>query len=356
MNIPPGQNKNTSIFDSPQSGTKKLFSNTVSNFKTGSKALYNNSMSQFKNSFTSLNNITNKPEVIIGLIVVVIIAIIIAYVMYSYIANSLFNQSKLIVSATKLPVICNIKNKFSLDRTLKSGNGIKRTYTFWIYIKDMSHQYFKNVLYIGSENSLKNRSPQIFLDKTKNKLYIRFNKKYNNVPGSSDIFADKEEQPSIESMFGDDVDNGSYTEFRKYMEQGMCIEYIPIQRWVHIGIVVNDFGTSSGGNISTYIDGELVGIAEHGEPCRGIGIGENPHTYDIINLDLDGGENLVIGGNFDTDNTPGFSGLICKFTMFNYDLNDRDIYNNYNEGPIDNVMAKLGLGAYGLRSPIYRIS
>ena len=41
--------------------------------------------------------------------------------------------------------------------------------------------------------------------------------------------------------------------------------------------------------------------------------------------------------------------------MFNYDLNDRDIYNNYNEGPIDGFLAKLGLGAYGVRSPIYRI-
>ena len=344
-NIPKGQTN--SLFNSPAA-------TNIAN--TATSAVKNTATNVTNTIKDSVQNMGNKPETIIGLIVVIIFAGIVAWLMYRFVTQTVFNQSKLVVSETKLPVLCNKLNKFTLDYKLPSGNGLKRTYTFWIYIKDMSHQYFKNVLYIGSENSLKNRSPQIFLDKTKNKLYIRFNKKYNNVPGSSDIFADKEEQPSIESMFGDDVDNGSYTEFRKYMEQGMCIEYIPIQRWVHIGIVVNDFGTSSGGNISTYIDGELVGIAEHGEPCRGIGIGENPHTYDIINLDLDGGENLVIGGNFDTDNTPGFSGLICKFTMFNYDLNDRDIYNNYNEGPIDNVMAKLGLGAYGLRSPIYRIS
>ena len=42
--------------------------------------------------------------------------------------------------------------------------------------------------------------------------------------------------------------------------------------------------------------------------------------------------------------------------MYNYDLNDRDIYNDYNEGPIDNLLAKLGLGAYGIRSPVYKIT
>ena len=356
-NIPQGQDD--SIFNSPEMG-KQTLNNAVSSIKNKSKVLYNNSLATMQNSIAKLQNITNRPETIIGLIIVILIALIIAYVMYNYIANSLFNQSRLVVSATKLPVICNIKNKIEMDRKLASGNGLKRSYTFWIYIKDMSHQFFKNVLYIGSETSLKDRSPQIFLDKNMNKLYIRFSKKYSNSPGyinESDVFDNKEDQPSIESMFSQDIDNGSCTEFRKYMEQGVCIEYVPIQRWVHIGIVVNDYGTSQGGSITTYVDGELVGHAGHGEECRGIcGDGQNPHTYNITDLDLDRTDNIIIGGSHDVDNNPGFAGLLCKFTMFNYDLNDRDIHNNYNEGPIDNIMAKLGLGAYGLRSPIYRIS
>lgn len=357
MNIPQGQED--SIFRSPEVG-KKIMSNTVSNIKNTSKSLYNNSISQVKNSVSQLKTITNRPETIIGLVIVILIALIIAYVMYNYIANSLFNQSRLIVSATKLPVICNIKNKIQMDRKLTSGNGLKRTYTFWIYIKDMSHQYFKNVLYIGSESSLKDRSPQIFLDKNKNKLYCRFSKKYADSPGysdDSDVFGDSEDQPSIQSMFGDDIAAGSLTNFRKYMEQGVCIEYIPIQRWVHVGIVINDYGTSTGGSITTYVDGDIVGVAGHGEPCRGIITdGESEHTYNITDLDLDRTDNIIIGGSHDVDNSPGFAGLLCKFSMFNYDLNDRDIHKNYNEGPIDNLMAKLGLGAYGLRSPVYRIS
>jgi len=355
-NIPQGQDD--SIFKSPDVA-KQTMNDTLSKIKNKSKTLYDNSLSSMQNSVSQLKNITNRPETIIGLIVVILIALVIAYVMYNYIANSLFNQSRLVISATKLPVICNIKNKIEFDRKLPSGNGLKRTYTFWIYIKDMSHQFFKNVLYIGSETSLRDRSPQIFLDKNRNKLYIRFNKKYSNSPGypdDNDFFGD-EIQPSIDTMFPD-MDNGSCENFRKYMTQGVCIEYVPIQRWVHIGIVVNDLAGSRGGSITTYVDGDLVGVAGHGEECRGICDADeaSPHTYNITDLDLDRTDNIIIGGSNDIDNVPGFAGLLCKFTMYNYDLNDRDIHNDYNEGPIDNIMAKLGLGAYGLRSPVYRLS
>lgn len=311
----------------------------------------------------SIQNMGNKPETIIGLIVVIIFAGIVAWFMYNFVTKTVFNQSKLVVSDTKIPILCNKLNKLSLDYKLSSGNGLKRTYTFWIYIKDMAHQYFKNVLYIGSETQLKDRSPQIFLDKQKNKLFIRFSKKQDfyekNSYQDSIEWGNNDGGPSIERFFQEGAESvlGPYTsKFKQYMQQGVCIEYVPIQRWVHIGIVINDYGTSTGGSIATYVDGDLVGIAGHGETMRGMGEDlDGAYKYDITNLELDKNENLIVGGEHDPDTTPGFAGLLCKFTMFNYDLNDRDIHNNYNEGPIDNIMAKLGIGAYGVRSPIYKI-
>ena len=227
----------------------------------------------------------------------------------------------------------------------------------------MAHQYFKNVLYIGNETQLKDRSPQIFLDKQKNKLFIRFSKKqdvYNKDTYQDSIhWGENGGGPSIENYFAAGAEGvlGPYTtRFKDYMKQGVCIEYVPIQRWVHIGIVINDYGTSTGGSIATYVDGDLVGIAGHGETLRGLGEDlDGVHKYDITNLDLDKDDNLIVGGENNEDTTPGFAGLLCKFTMFNYDLNDRDIHNDYNEGPIDNFMAKLGLGAYGVRNPIYKL-
>lgn len=351
-NIPKGQSN--SLFNSP-------VATNIAN--TATSAVKNTATNVTNTIKDSVQNMGNKPETIIGLIVVIIFAGIVAWLMYRFVTQTVFNQSKLVVSETKLPVLCNKLNKFTLDYKLPSGNGLKRTYTFWIYIKDMAHQYFKNVLYIGSETQLKDRSPQIFLDKQKNKLFIRFSKKqdFYKTDGYQDSieWGDDNGGPSIDRFFQEGAESalGPYTtKFKNYMKQGVCIEYVPIQRWVHIGIVINDYGTSTGGSIATYVDGDLVGIAGHGETMRGLGEDlDGVHKYDITNLELDKNDYLVVGGEHDPDTTPGFAGLLCKFTMFNYDLNDRDIHNNYNEGPIDNFMAKLGLGAYGVRSPIYKI-
>tara|TARA_B110001450_G_scaffold70768_1_gene67051 strand:- start:54 stop:1121 length:1068 start_codon:yes stop_codon:yes gene_type:complete len=355
MDIPKGQTN--SLFNSPGRASAGI-TNTATNAVRNTASTVTNTI---KNS---VQNMGNKPETIIGLIIVIIFAGIVAWLMYRFVTKTVFNQSKLVVSGTKIPVLCNKLNKFSLDYKLPSGNGLKRTYTFWIYIKDMAHQYFKNVLYIGNETQLKDRSPQIFLDKQKNKLFIRFSKKqdfYNKDQYQDSVeWGENGGGSSIEEFFQSGAEGvlGPYTsKFKDYMKQGVCIEYVPIQRWVHIGIVINDYGTSTGGSIATYVDGDLVGIAGQGETMRGLGEDlDGVHKYDITNLDLDKNDNLIVGGEHDPDTTPGFAGLLCKFTMFNYDLNDRDIHNNYNEGPIDNFMAKLGLGAYGVRNPIYKMN
>tara|TARA_B110000858_G_scaffold197147_1_gene257849 strand:+ start:1010 stop:2080 length:1071 start_codon:yes stop_codon:yes gene_type:complete len=356
MNISKGQAN--SLFNSPGRTPNTNSMATVGN-------TMRNTTSSIKNSISNtVQNIGNKPETIIGLIVVIIFAGIVAWIMYRFVTKTVFNQSKLVVSGTKIPVLCNKLNKFTMDYKLPSGNGLKRTYTFWIYIKDMAHQYYKNVLYIGDDKSLKDRSPQIFLDKQKNKLFIRFSKKqdfYNQESHQDSItWGDNGGGSSIEHFFDADSESilGPYTsKFKEYMKQGVSIEYVPIQRWVHIGIVINDYGTNTGGSIATYVDGDLVGIAGHGETIRGLGEDmDGVYKYDITNLDLDKTSDLVVGGEHIEESTPGFAGLLCKFTMFNYDLNDRDIHNNYNEGPIDNFLAKLGLGSYGVRTPIYKIN
>jgi len=318
-------------------------SNTVDNVKSTSKKVYEKSME-------TINSLGSRPEAIIGLIFVILFAILIAYIMYNYITKTILQQSKLVVAQTKLPVLCNNINKYTLEKELASGNGNKRTYTFWIYMITPSSTSFKNVLYIGSDTAIGDRNIQIFLDRYKNKMFIRFKKTSTDGSTQPPVYTSN----NLNSEFGEGTTADYSNKFKEYMRQGVVIEYIPIQRWVHVGIVLNDYGNTQGGSIATYIDGELVGIANQGEKCRGLNAEDK--FYDFNNLEIGTNKNLVIGGNMDSQSgTIGFQGLLCKFCIFNYDLNDRDIYNNYNEGPIDGFMAKLGLGAYGLRSPIYRI-
>jgi hypothetical protein len=66
--------------------------------------------------------------------------------------------------------------------------------------------------------------------------------------------------------------------------------------------------------------------------------------------------NVWVGGSMmDPEIGPGFAGLVSKIEFVNYDMNVSDIYAKYMEGPIDNLASKLGLPAYGMRSPVYRI-
>ena len=312
--------------------------------------------------FDQMQNLGNSTQAIIGLIFLILFSVIIAFIMYSYISKVVFNKYKITIPKTKLPLIGNVKNEINLDSDLpvaENGNGIKRSYTFWIYIKDNVNTAFRNVLYLSKsdKNEIVNTSPHIFMGGRNNKMYIRFSKKDNNVFDSCDELEQIEKLDNAFSLF---MNDGKPTNcFREYMKQGIVIDYVPMQRWVHIGIVINDLEQSMsstiGASISAYIDGELVAVANNGDTINGLGSSDD-YVYEINNLDLDNYTKLVVGGEQSSGSSAGFSGLFCKFTVFNYDLNDRDIHNDYNKGPVDNIMAKLGIGTYGVRSPVYRIS
>tara|TARA_B100001540_G_C15816257_1_gene647643 strand:+ start:5748 stop:6770 length:1023 start_codon:yes stop_codon:yes gene_type:complete len=318
--------------------------------------------------FEEMQSLGNSTQAIIGLVLLIAFSVIIAYLMYSYISKVVFNKYKIIVPKTKLPLIGNVKNEITLDDDLpvsEGGNGIRRSYTFWIYVKDNDHSHFRNILYLSKDGDKKiiNTSPHIFMDKSNNKMYIRFKKQNED---SNKLKAPCESANTAENLHewvkNHFVEGTNEPEecFKNYMKQGIVIDYVPMQRWVHIGIVINDHTSNSNGrygaSISAYVDGELVAVANHDEEIRGLGSSSEQYTYNINNLDLDNFTKLVVGGEQSSGISPGFSGLLCKFAVFNYDLNDRDIHNDYNKGPVDNLMAKLGIGTYGVRSPVYRIS
>jgi hypothetical protein len=126
---------------------------------------------------------------------------------------------------------------------------------------------------------------------------------------------------------------------------GITIQYVPIQRWVHIVIVVSDF---NGGIVYTYIDGELADVEKARERKLIL------HELDFENRI----GSLFVGGSVSntTVNATGFSGLISKFSLYNYDLNKNDIYNEYNKGPLNGLLTSMGIVSYGLRNPIYKLN
>ena len=288
----------------------------------------------------------NNNSLYIGLILVVIICFVIAYVLYTIITTKLFLNIRQIADETKVPVLCSERKKipFLYDKT---GNGERRSYTFWIYIHDMNKykDSYKNVFSLreNSKSSVKldDASPFIFLDKTNNRMYVRF--------ASTNV--------------NDETKNIDYTgiteaSLAKIMKQGIVIPYVPLQRWVHIAIVCN--ANSYKNYIYAYVDGDLVNTTSHNEDdkyltnCDSTATAKCKKFLTNINLNVSG--TLSIGGTAnDFAEGPGFSGLVSKITSYNYELNQKDIYDDYYNGPVGGLMAKLGLGMFGIRSPIYKL-
>ena len=286
-----------------------------------------------------VQNNTSDKTLIFGLIGVVLLAALVSYGLYYLVTRNIFKNIKQVVPETKIPVFANelVKVPITVE---PAGNGQRRSYSFWIYINDMNKYsgLYKHVLHIGDSKDIVNASPYIFLDKEKNRLYVRFSST----------------NPTNTVNVSGSIGNISADNLASFMQQGTIIPYIPLQRWVHVAIVVNQ--NTSGGSVTTYVDGDLASINNHGTSGEGdLGAILNGKTLDYTNLNLDKSGTLVIGGNPYDNTGNGFSGLISKVTTYNYDLNQKDIYKDYNEGPIDSILAKLGLGMYGVRSPVYKL-
>jgi len=321
FNAPAPAPQQNNIFED----TMKTIQNTASKVKDGVSEVV-------KTTTSTADFYTSKMTIVAGLLFVILLSIFVSYGLYYVISASIFNQSRIVVEGTKVPVVCNVYNKFEITSFNKSGNGKRRTYTFWIYINDMNtyNGSYKHVWHIGSSSSsIKSASPFVFLDAYQNRMYFRF------AALSGDNFVD-----------ASSVQNLTPTQLSTFMQQGIEIPYIPMQRWVHIAVVVNE--NANGGTIVAYVDGDISKIVSTGELING-------NSIKVSNLDLDKMGDLHVGGTFEGNIGPGFSGLISKVSLFNYDLNDKDIYNDYNKGPLSGFLSSLGLASYGLRNPIYKI-
>lgn len=308
----------------------------VNNVTGPSNTVTTNTVESINNVKESITKALSTNENIFYLILILVaVAIITGYFLYYIITDNVLYQQKMEVSGMYEPIICNELSYFPIDKMLANSNGIKRTYSFWIYINDINKYSgsFRHIAHIGKDfKKIKDASPYIFLDHKSNKIHVRF--------------APKDELSNItENLTLNDLKDTEIDKLLRYGSDscGITINYVPIQRWVHVVIVVSDV---NGGLIYSYIDGELAEV----EKAKDAKI--KLHELNFENIG-----NLFVGGSITNSqvNTTGFSGLISKFAIFNYDLNKNDVYKEYNKGPLNGLLASIGIPNYGIRNPIYKI-
>lgn len=295
---------------------------------------------------------------IIAAVIGVVIIIFTIIVFYWMVNRNVNNRREHTLGKTKVPVVTSKFQSFAADMIPVPGNGKRMSFAFWIYIHDLNKfaGSYRNVMYRGDMSApISQQSPMVLLDAKDNRMHVIFGtEKADPYNGKKDeIFganATAEQMQTPENQMREIT----------YLlaTRGITIDYVPIQRWVHVAIVVNE--EINGGYIQAYLDGELVKIVRTEKEAKSIGLKQKKDdTKEIVsqlniqNMNLDKRGNIYIGGSMDAP-LPGFSGLVSRVTFFNYDLNVKDIYKVYMEGPVDGLASQMG-AAYGVRSPIYRL-
>lgn len=333
---------------------------------------------------STVSNVTNQVNnlrssstgtIIISLIFVGIAVVFIAMVLYWLITRFVQNRRGYTVPETQIPMITTALQQVDTDIP-DLANGRRFSLSFWMYIYDLERfkGLYRNVFYIGSDNdntdtkeSLSLTAPlTVTLDDESNKLYIVFSSRYktklDNCTAGEVADPDLDGKCPSSVLVLDDmkvpINDPKKKKFAySVAKRGFSINYIPIQRWVHVAVVVNE--TVNGGTIQGYLDGELVSIRTN-KDNTGVYIGSDettgtPVTLDVQSITTTLAGNLFVGGSASVQNgTIGYSGLVSKITIYNYDINAKDIYDLYLSGPVTSTMSKFGLYTYGLQSPIKR--
>lgn len=194
------------------------------------------------------------------------------------------------------PVDATKASQIPASKLPKFNNGNEYTYSFWIFITDWEYLYGKPkcVLYKGAKNA-NSCNPSVWLYPKDNKMMIRFDTLDNGNANISSTEMNPLENPNI---------------LRK--DEVCDVENIPLQRWVHVGIVMWNRTTD------IYIDGKLV------RSCILPGVPK------------------FNNGDLYITNFGGFRGNISRLFVLNKAFNPDAMYNTYLKGPFTfNPFAKL---------------
>jgi len=297
---------------------------------------------------------SQKGFIILMLVGGTIAAFLIAIALYLTVSKAIVVSNTYTMSDSKVPILCTklttLNGKNIPD--LKSGKRI--TLSWWMYINDLS-------TYAGQIRRVFSRGDKLATFDTTG-IFVGLNDRLNKVhvvfrtTDASQYMMDGVNQATAIANFG----NASAIEKLTFLSNvhGIVIDYVPMQRWVHLAVVINE--ESKGGIALAYVDGELVKTVTTStklesltQPITLAGTSLSGVNLEVQSLDLNARGDIMVGGDM-TGGLAGFSGLVTQIGLTNTDLNADDIYKMYLQGPIGG-MAKYGLPAYGIQSPIYRL-
>ena len=331
-------------------------------------------------------NLNGRSSAVTSLMIGAAIAFFVAFILYWTITHTTtpIPQFTYVVPSTKVPQPGYDVNTFTTEGmpTVKD----KATVSFWLYVNEFAdvptltngnpNTVYRHVWHRGEMKWSKGpestcpmvlfQSSRSRTDPQKNSLLVIFRTSDITNPYDGNAFASSSSPPTTTAT------PPSLTTKINYMlaSRGISIDYLPVKRWVHVAVTVN----TKGKTMKAYVDGELVktidnragttvaGFFKAGTPATGNTTAVNASSVSkrvgrqFAKMDLNGTGDISVGGRPTSDLGAGFSGLVSNIRFSNWNMSSTEIYQEYKKGPVDNVMSRMGLPAYGLQAPIYKIS
>jgi hypothetical protein len=257
-------------------------------------------------------------------IFLVVIAVLLLAWLLVYISRNvvLGTQTRVLLTSSPIDLGTNSSVSIKAINMPDSINGNSYTYMFWIKLDSFQPTNVHKVLWFRSSDSQSAvGAPVVMLDKDSNRMYVLLATNLTN------------KALTLQSI----VTSRPDVLRQQYRFAVAVIDYVPMNRWAHVGIVANDRYVAltldgelhSSGTVDTY----AASSAEAGRPVIVPASGV-----------------ITVGG------TGGaVKSQMTRLEFCNYAVTPQTVRDTYNMGVTGSMMSSIGLPLYGLRNPFYRI-
>jgi hypothetical protein len=299
-------------------------------------------------SASALMKSDKMPLIVIIVMTVLIFIFVIVYISFAMKSSNLKGQVLL-----KDPVKINERDspyQIANADIPKTESGREYSFGFWMYLENFARTIdgHKLIMYRGNAGDASSANPLIMLDKYSNKMYIVIKTNESSIDYSN-------VNENLDSILQNNYFMQKSIDFNNPNKNThlICeVDYIPLQRWVYINIVVNNK------YVTIYMDGNIYSTKSTDEfkAARQPVVDRLGKTVDY-NVIIDKTDGDLFVGKGVVGNKTTFDGYIAKVEFFNYALTMEQVKKAYESGPVPSgLLSKLGLSQYAFRSPVYRLN
>lgn len=297
----------------------------------GSSSVVSAASNAMQGIASQMQGIANRGAVAVAVVLtLLLIVVIIAYIVWR------LNRSNLqAIDLVKEPLQLTGKN---MPLTVHASTlpamsvGQEFSVSMWLYLNDFQATSLMKPILCRMPgmpgNRLSGANPAVFLDETTNKLYV--------------AIATNRRPATPKTSFKSLLEKSGKGASNNWTYLVATIDYVPLQRWVHVVFTVQD------NTLTLYQDGGMYTVASLFDMVDLTNAVSRPAFAACIG-------DLTVG-NASSSLGSETTGFVARAQFFNYSLSAENASRIYHSGPTDtNLLRSLGVPMYGLRSPVYRV-